>query len=531
MRKEILINSTSNENRIAITEDGKLSELFLENPQYERVIGDIYLGRIAKVIPGIKAAFIDLGFKQDAFLHFSDVGTGTEDIKELLGDDSDIDEEEDDEDEKENGTQTATQTSYRTRRQELPQLERDQSIIVQITKEPVGNKGVRVTSKIAVPGRYLVLLPFEQKVNASKQILNLREKRRLKLIVRDYKREKGADFGAILRTVAENQNESSIREDLDNLLDIWKEIEKKVKIEKPPAMLYKDLSMTSSVMRDLFRGDVVKVVTDSKKLYKEITSYLKMTSPALLEKVELYKNPTPLFDVYGIEKEIQNTINKRLPLKSGGYIFIEQTEAMYVIDVNSGKYARSKDQETNSLKTNLEASREIVRQIRLRDIGGIIVIDFIDVYDDRNKKKVYDELKKEFKKDRAKVTILPMSEFGLIQITRQRVRQSIIRSISEPCPMCGGSGIVESTGNVITRIERWIKRYKSAENKTTTGKLILEVNPQIYKQLRSGTISLITKIAFKYLLRIKLVENSSLTIENFRFVSVKNNQDITQEFS
>lgn len=528
MKKEILINSTSNENRIAITEDGNLSELFLENPQYERVIGDIYLGRVAKVIPGIKAAFIDLGFKQDAFLHFSDVGTMVDDIKELLGEDTDIDEE--DEDEKSIVLQNGDQNHF-LKKAELPKLERDHTIIVQITKEPVGNKGVRVTSKIAIPGRYHVLLPFENKINASKQIQNLKEKRRLKNIVRDYRREKGQSFGAIIRTVAENQNETSIREDLDHLLGVWKEIQENVKNEKPPALLYKDLSMTSSVIRDLFRDDVVKVVTDSKKLYKEINSYLKTSSPKLVDKVELYKDSTPIFDVYGIEKEIQNTINKRLPLKSGGYIFIEQTEAMFVIDVNSGKYARSKDQETNSLKTNLEAAREIVRQIRLRDLGGIIVIDFIDVYDDRNKKKIYDELKKEFRKDRAKVTVLPMSEFGLVQITRQRVRQSIIKSISETCPLCGGTGIVESTSNVITRIERWIKRYKSTENKTSSGKLLLKVSPQVHKQLKEGTISLITRIAFKYLLRLKLEEDSSLAIKDFKFISIKNNQDITEEFS
>jgi ribonuclease G len=536
MKKEILINSTSNENRIAITEDGKLSELFLENLQYERVIGDIYLGKVAKVIPGIKAAFIDLGFKQDAFLHFSDVGVSSDDMKELLGEDTEIDEEED-EDETDGEAGTATQT-IRTKKTDvsishaaLPKLERDQSIIVQITKEPVGSKGVRVTSKIAIPGRYLVLLPFEIKVNASKQISNLREKKRLKNIVRDYRREKSFEFGAIIRTVAENQGEAEIREDLDHLLGIWKEIEKNVKSEKPPALLYKDLTMTSSVIRDLFRGDVIRVVTDSKKLYKEITSYLKVSSPRLLDKVELYKNPTPIFDVYGVEKEIQQTINKKIALKSGGYIFIEQTEAMFVIDVNSGKYARSRDQETNSLKTNLEASREIVRQIRLRDLGGIIVIDFIDVYDDRNKKKIYDELKKEFRKDRAKVTVLPMSDFGIIQITRQRVRQSIIKSISETCPLCGGSGIVESTSNVITRIERWIKRFKSAENKATSGKLILRVSPQVYKQLKGGTISLMTRISFKYLLRIKLEEDPTLPIQDFRFISTKNNREITQEFS
>lgn len=530
MKKEIIINSTSNENRIAITEDGRLAELFIESPQYERIIGDIYLGRIAKVIPGIKAAFIDLGFKQDAFLHFSDVSEQSEDFKALLGDvDSELDEEDDEDDRSLPGSAT---TSIQTRRRtDLPKLERDQSIIVQITKEPVGNKGVRVTSKIAIPGRFLVLLPFENKVNASKQIQNLREKRRLKNTVKDYKREHGSEFGAIIRTVAENQDESSIREDIENLLNIWKEIERNVKTEKPPALVYKDLSMTSSVMRDLFRDDVVKVITDSKKLFKEIASYLKVTSPELVEKVELYKNPTPIFDLYGVEKEIQLTMSKKINLKSGGYIFIEHTEAMVVIDVNSGKYARSKDQEVNSLKTNLEAAREIVRQIRLRDLGGIIVIDFIDVYDDRNKKKIYDELKKEFKKDRAKVTILPMSEFGLVQITRQRVRQSIIRSISETCPLCGGTGIVESSTNIITRIERWIKRYKSQPGKTSGGKLILKVSPQVYSHLKEGTISHITRISFKYLIRLKLVEDKELAFHDFRFISSRNNQDITEEFS
>lgn len=527
MKKEILISSTSSENRIAITEDGKLSELFIENPHNERIIGDIYLGRIAKVIPGIKAAFIDLGFKQDAFLHFSDIGEQSDEFKSLLG----VDTPDDDEDEEEEKTPQNQQQYYRPKKTELPKLERDQNIVVQITKEPVGNKGVRVTSKIAIPGRYLVFLPFEGKVNASKQIQNQREKKRLKNIVRDYKRERNQDFGAIIRTVAENQDTNSIIEDLDHLLSTWQEIEKNIKNEKPPALIYKDLTMTSSVIRDLFRDDVVRVLTDSKKQFKEIAAYLKITSPALLEKVELYKNPEPIFDVYGIEKEIQLTFNKKVNLKSGGYVFIEHTEAMVVIDVNSGKYARSKDQETNSLKTNLEAARELVRQIRLRDLGGIIVIDFIDVYDDKNKKKVYDELKKEFRKDRAKVTILPMSEFGLVQITRQRVRQSLIKSISEPCPMCGGTGMVESSSNIIIRIERWIKRYKSQSHKISASKLMLKVNPQVYSHLKEGTISHITRISFRYLLRLKLVEDSSLAPHDFRFVLSKENKDITEEYS
>jgi len=420
MKKIILINSTSDGNRIAIMEDGRLSELFFENPDYERVVGDIHLGTVAKVIPGIKAAFIDLGFKQDAFLHFSDVGEQVDDFKELFGIDTDDDDDEEDE-------KPAKQPNRYRQRYEPPKLERGQKIIVQITKEPVGNKGVRVTSKVALPGRYLVFMPFDSKVNASKQIENHREKRRLKNIVRNYRSQKGLEFGAIIRTVAEEQEDQAIIEDLQNLLDTWTNIEKQAKIKTPPDLLNKDLSLTTGVIRDLLREDVDKVLVDSKKLYKEITSYLKLSSPEFLNKVELYKDSKTMFDVYKVEAEIQQTMSPSVPLKIGGHLVIEKTEAMYVIDVNSGKYARSKDQETNSLKTNLEASREIVRQIRLRDLGGIIVIDFIDVYDDRNKKKVYDELKKEFKRDRAKVTILPMSEFGLIQITRQRVRENVVR--------------------------------------------------------------------------------------------------------
>jgi ribonuclease G len=527
MKKEIIISSTTNENRIAITEDGKLAELFIENQSYERVIGDIYLGRVAKVIPGIKAAFIDLGFKQDAFLHFSDVSEQAEDFKNLIGDDSDVDEDDDDDE----PPPQQSQQRQPQRRREMPKLEKNQNIIVQITKEPVGNKGVRVTSKVALPGRYLVMLPFENKVNASKQIQNLREKRRLKNIVKAYKTSHNKDFGAIIRTVAEGHDDKTIQEDLENLLDTWGEIEKNVKNEKPPALLYKDLSMTSSVIRDLFREDVVKVTTDNKKLFKEVANYLKINSPKLLDKVELYKSSSPIFDQYGIEKEIHATLTKKIDLKSGGYIFIEQTEAMYVIDVNSGKYAKSKDQEINSLKTDLEAAREIVRQVRLRDLGGIIVIDFIDVYDDRNKKKIFDELKKEFKKDRAKVTVLPLSEFGLVQITRQRVRQSIIKTISETCPTCGGSGFVETSSNVVTRIERWVQRYKSKTSKLLASKLELHVNPQVYSKLREGTISHITRISFKYLIRIKTVEEPDMPGNEFKFITSKDNQDITQKYS
>ncbi|MCX7877695.1 MAG: Rne/Rng family ribonuclease [Ignavibacteria bacterium] len=524
MKKQILISSAGNENRIAIIEDGKLTELFIENEEYERVIGDIYLGKVAKVIPGIKAAFIDIGFKQDAFLHFSDIGHYSDEVNELLEDEFD-----DEDDEKElKSSHSQIQPSHRNN---IPKLERGQKIIVQITKEPVGNKGVRVTSKISLPGRYLVYLPFERRINASKQILNIREKKRLKNIVREYRKRNNLEFGAIIRTVAEDQDENSIIEDLENLRRNWDKIEKTVRKSNPPTLLYKDLSVTSSVIRDLFRDEVEKVLTDSKKLHKEIITYLKSNSPEFLGKVELYKAEKPLFDLYGIENEIHNTLSKRIPLRIGGHIVIEKTEAMYVIDVNSGKYAKSKDQETNSLKTNLEAIPEIVRQIRLRDLGGIIVIDFIDVYEEKNKRKIYEELKKEFKKDRAKSTILPMSEFGIIQITRQRVRENVIRSITEQCPLCGGSGIIESSDNIITRIERWINRYKLENKRLSTGKLILKVHPMVYKNLREGTISSLTKLSFKYLMRINLVEDPSLAFQEFRFIQAKTGEDITDKYS
>lgn len=530
MKKEIIISAATDESRIAITEDGRLAELFIENEEYEKVVGDIYIGKVAKVIPGIKAAFIDLGFKQDAFLHFSDVGEQVDDLKSLLGADGDVDDDDDDDEEEQQKPTRGGGRHPQRRRPPPPKLERGQKLIVQITKEPVGNKGVRVTSKISLPGRYLVFLPFENKINASKQIQNIREKKRLKNIVRAYRSSKGLEFGAIIRTVAEEQDDKAIMEDLENLYTTWKNIERQVKTSQPPALLYKDLTVTTSVIRDLMRDDVVKVITDSKKIQKEIVTYLKANSPDLVKLVDLYKGNKALFDVYGIESEFHSTLSKNVPLKIGGALVIEKTEAMFVIDVNSGKYAKSKDQETNSLKTNLEAAREVVRQIRLRDLGGIICIDFIDVYDDRNKKKVYDELKKEFRKDRAKTTILPMSEFGIVQITRQRVRENVVRSITEQCPLCGGSGIVESSTNILTRIERWIKRYKLDKSKPS-GKLILEVHPIVFKNLKEGTISNLTKLSFRYLMRISLEENPKLALQEFKFTLAKTKEDITTKYA
>jgi ribonuclease G len=543
MKKEILINTTANEHRIAILEDGRLAELFVETPGKERNVGDIYYGRIAKVMPGIRAAFIDIGLPQDAFLHFSDIGGTLEDYNVLFEDDDD----------EENGSAAsppqgqsalrpggdggatssdvavATPPAGRKRSRESEQqpsvsLQKGQEILVQITKEPVGKKGVRVRSEISLPGRFLVLLPFVGKVGVSKKLTNFKERRRLRRLVRSLLPE---GFGAIIRTVADGKGEEIIKQDLDELVRIWRTIEKTVKGETAPALVYKDMNTTSSVIRDLFSADVRRVVVDDKKLYKEVSAYLRWISPDMLNRLELYREREPLFDRYGVEKDIDSLMSRKVWLKSGGYIIIEKTEAMTVIDVNSGRYAAKREQELNSLRTNLEAAREICGQLRLRDIGGLIIIDFIDLDEEKNAKKVYDEMKKELRRDRAKVTVLPMTEFGLMQITRQRIRQNVQLSFSETCPSCGGTGMVQSKTTTLNQIERWLRRFKS-EGKEW--RLELHVHPTLADYLRYGRISRIAKMRLKFFLYIKLVSDESVPFDEYRFFSPRQGKEVTNQY-
>jgi len=519
MKKEILINSTSNEVRIAITEEGRLAEYFVESPDEARNVGDIYLGKVARVKVGIKAVFINLGFAQDAFLHFSDIDSSFDEYASIIGDDSEV-EDEDDDDEPSSKSDDDSRGKF-----DPAKLIAGQDIIVQITKERVGKKGLRVTSKVSIPGRYLVLMPFNRKIGISKKIYNYKEKRRLKNIVRSVKPR---EFGVILRTVAAGQDENLIIDDFNKLMVKWNQIEEKMKTLKAPALLFKDVSTTSSVIRDLFRDDVSRVVIDSKKIYREIKNYLDITSPESMNKVQLYTHMKPLFDSYDIERQIDEVMQKKVVLKNSGYIVIETTEAMTVIDVNSGKYSKLKDQEMNSLKINFDAAREIVRQLRLRDIGGIIVVDFIDLYDDVNKKKLYDEVRKEFRKDRAKTTILPMSEFGIIQITRQRVRQSFLHRVTDICPVCSGTGRVQSRANFIKMIERWLRRYK--HNKKTHF-LKLFINPMQKSILFKSAFKYKFKFFFKYFTFVKIEADDNMALDEFKFVTKKDNVDITQEYN
>lgn len=586
-RKEIIINAErENEVRIAITEDHHLVELFVETPETERHVGDIFLGRIAKVIPGMNAAFIDVGLEQDAFLHFSDVGNSYETSSAFLaGEDAEIRDDDDEEDDYlvEEGATAAEQKVFRPRgsggrggmrfndrgpRAQTPapepavagkmelrlasdprpvgqkpaiaprnprpfptllganvSLETDHPILVQVTREAFANKGVRVTSRISIPGRFLVLVPFEPGIGISRKVYSVRERTRLRRIVRSLKPK---ELGVIIRTVAENKEESALREDLEKLLEQWRDIEKKAREIKPPSLMYRDPSLTSSVMRDLFTPDITRIVIDSRKMYREVMDYVEWAAPNLTGTVELYRGTRSIFDAFNVESQIEQTLTRKIPLPNGGYLFLEHTEAMVVIDVNSGRYAARREQELNSLKTNLEAARIIARQLRLRDIGGIIVIDFIDMAEERNRKKVYDEMRKELRNDRAKSSVLALTEFGLMQITRQRIRQSIVHTLSETCPVCGGTGLLVSRGTIIRQIERWLERFRAGSKERS---LVLKVHPTLHEMLSKGFISPLRKLELKYLIRIKLELDDTLMGDDFKFFSPRQKKDITTDFS
>ncbi|GBD90483.1 ribonuclease G [bacterium BMS3Abin04] len=515
MRKEIIINSSTLQNRVAITEDGVLADFFVDNPERGKMVGNVYLGKIARVLPGIRAAFVNIGLKHDAFLHFSDIGDTFEALQSLLED------EEvnlDDEDSEENDSAENEKRRRAKVIRQVPKLHKGQEMLVQIIKEPVENKGVRISTAISIPGRFCVLLPFDNKIGISKKIADYRERRRLKQIAKSILPD---NYGLIIRTNAKEQEENAIASDLKFLLKTWNTLEEATKNRKPPALLYNDVSTTISVIRDLFSPDVSRVFIDSKKIYREIRDYVEFIQPELIGRIQLYKEDQPIFDAFKIEEQIKTLLGRRVPLPSGGYIIIEHTEAMSVIDVNSGRYAAKKEQELNSLKTDLEASREIVRQLRLRDIGGLIVVDFIDLEDDKNRKKVYDELRKEFKKDRAKIAMLPMTDFGLMQITRQRIGSNLVQSMYEPCPYCGGTGLLTKKSNLVHDFEEWLKKYK---NEGKAKSLTLTVHPSLGRKLKDGKISLLTKMQFKNFIRIKLVEDEKMSPQIFEIRATKTSE-------
>ncbi len=508
MKKEILINASIGETRIAILENGKLVELYVEQPENQRMVGDIYLGKVVNVVRGMHAAFVDIGLGQDAFLHFSDIGEVLADYRTFIELDAP----------RNNRRNGKRGRSYRATPREGQQL------LVQVIKEPINNKGARISTELSLPGRFLVLVPNSDAIGVSRKISNPSEKKKLKRLCREMKPD---GFGLIVRTVAEGKDEETLRADLDALLKEWQQLEKKVKRISAPALVYKDAGMVSSVIRDLFTNDVRRVLIDSRKLYREIVKYLEEISPSLAKRVEFYRSKKPIFDVFGVEQEIEKSLSRKIWLPSGGYIIFDHTEALVAIDVNSGKYVRGREPEETTLKINLEAAREIARQLRLRDLGGIIVIDFIDMIDPNNKKKLYNEFRRELRKDRATSSLTQISEFGLIEMTRERIRPSLLHAFSEPCPACAGIGRVSSKTTVLNRIERWIKRFR---NQRKEWSIALKVHPSIASFMSNGLMSQKRKLMWKYRIKIDLFPDETCRADEFRVLLKKDEQDVTEEF-
>ena len=508
MKKEIFINESMGETRIAIQEDSKLVEVYVEQQDNQRMVGNVYKGKVENVLPGMQAAFVDIGYELNAFLPFSEIGNSEYIIEENSND----------------RNRGSSKHSRKIENIEVD-LKTNQEIFVQVIKEPFAGKGPRVTTEVALPGRLLVLVPNANYIGISKKIWDKFERRRLKKIAQRLRTD---DAGVIIRTVAEGKSEEHIENDFNILLDNWQKIKNKSERGEAPILVYEDLETASSVVRDLLTLDVEKIIIDSKRLYRKTQRYLEDVSPSLLERLELYKLKAPLFESFGIESEIEKLMRPKAWLKSGAYLIIEKTEAMVVVDVNSGRFVGKKMHEENSLKINMETAREVARQLRLRDLSGLIVIDFIDMQLEENRKKVYHELRKELKKDRAKVAVAPITEFGLLEMTRQRIRVSLLDSMSEECPACHGSGRIISQETLVTRLDHWLRRYKS---KHRSLRLQLQLHPENFRYLNGEKKHILRGLMWQNFVHLKIEENSELRRDEFRFLRTKDGTDVTQEMN
>ena len=507
LRKEIIINFTPREVRIAIREDGELVEFLIEREDSRRTVGGIYLGRVNAVIPGIQAAFVDIGQEKAAFLHVSDVATGSLD-PELL---------EDAEFEMPNGR----------KRGEYPPIEnllkKGQEILVQVRKEAIGTKGPRVSSQLSLPGRYAVLMPNLDHIGVSKQIDSRRERQRLRAIVRK-NRPKG--IAVIVRTAGNGVGEEPLRDDILALEKRWHGIEKKIERAKPPTLIHEDVDITVFALRDLFTTGVDQIVIDNREEHERLRKYLASFAPDLASRVKLYTDKKPIFDHYDIEDEIEKTLERKIWLRKGGYIVIEHTEALVTIDVNTGRFTGRKNQEETILETNLIAAREIARQLRLRDIGGIIVVDFIDMEREENRKKVFNEFRSAMRKDRSRARVSQISDLGLIEVSRKRVRSSLLHYYSDECPYCTGSGKILSLQSMAMKIEHWIRRIGSVKR---VGGVQFRVNPVLGIFLREEREENIRELSQRYRTEIVIVDDPRLHREAFEIYTLDGRRDLKAE--
>jgi ribonuclease G len=503
VNKELIINSTSSEVEIALLEDKLLVELNKEKSNNEYSVGDIYLGKIKKIMPGLNAAFVDVGYEKDAFLHYLDLGPQIQSLLKYMK-------------ASQNGNGNTLSIGNFELESDIQKtgkinqvLKPNANILIQIAKEPISTKGPRVTSEIAFAGRYLVLMPFSDKISVSQKIKSAEERNRLKRLITSIKPR---NCGIIIRTVAENKLVADLDADLRTLYKRWETITLKLATAKPPQKIIGEIDRTSAILRDALNESFHSIVVNDPVIYEDIRNYIQKISPDKVNIVKLHSGRIPIFEQFGIDKQIKNSFGKIVTIKSGTYLVIEHTEALHVIDINSGhRVNQEQNQETNAIEVNLEAATEVARQLRLRDMGGIIVIDFIDMTQGLNRRKLFEKLRDEMKRDRAKHSILPPSKFGLVQITRQRVRPEMNVQILEKCPSCEGTGEIRPTILLVDDIENNLGYLIREQNEK---KLSLVVHPYVYAYLTYGFFTYRWKWWRKFGQRISIrKQNSSHFLE------------------
>ena len=507
MNKELIINAAPQGVEIALLEDKKLVELHHEKTDASFAVGDLYLGKVKKLIPGLNAAFIDVGFEKDAFLHYTDLSPYARSLLKFTQ--LTINE---------NGQSGLDFASFQVEPEIVKTgkitevLSGKPNILVQILKEPIAAKGPRLSCEISLPGRFVVITPFNDIVAVSRKIHSSEERKRLQKIIEAIKPK---NFGVIVRTAAEGKNTAELNEDLTELVATWKTIQHNLKGAVAPAKILSEQTKTTSMLRDLLNEDFNKIVTNDKNIYNDTKNYIQRIAADKVDIVSYHHNGSPIFDQLGVTKQVKAAFGKTVNLPSGAYLIVEHTEALHVIDVNSGYKSVSNNQEQNALETNLEAAEEIARQLRLRDLGGIIVVDFIDMKLPENKRKLAESMEGFMRTDRAKHAVLPISKFGLMQVTRQRMKPEVTINTQEICPSCNGTGKISSALILEDEIEKNISYLLNHQHKDLT----LVVHPIMYAYLTKGTIfsSKKWKWRWKYKQSVKIKSNTNYHLTEFHF--------------
>ncbi len=519
MTSELVVDVQPKEIAIAVLEDKKLVEFQKEGRNISFSVGDIYLGKVKKLMPGLNAAFVDVGYEKDAFLHYLDLGpqfnSEAKFVKQQLSD-----------------RKRLMNISKATI---LPDIDKDgtisdvlkvgQEILVQITKEPISSKGPRLTAEISFAGRYIVLIPFSDKVSISQKIKSNEEKARLKQLLQSIKPK---NFGVIVRTSAEGKRVAELDNELKTLVQCWEESLAKLQKAKTPSLIFEETGRTVALLRDIFNPSFQHIWVNDETTYQQIKNYVSLIAPDRADIVKYYTGELPIFDNFAITKQVKSSFGKTVSFKSGAYLIIEHTEALHVIDVNSGNRSKSTSgQENNALEVNLSAAEEIARQLRLRDMGGIIVIDYIDMQESENRQKLFDKMRELMARDRAKHNILPLSKFGLMQITRQRVRPAMDVDTTEDCPVCFGKGATQPSILFTDRLE---DKIDYMVNKLKVKKFTLHVHPFVAAFLNQGLYSLQLKWRLKYGFGVKVIPDQSLAMLEYRFFDTERNEiDLKEE--